>query len=155
MAMIDETSITGEDLVEYLVEAKEHHRMEDFDTGDIDCRIKRYEDYNLGTVRISSLSLGAFSIDEMRVNTIAASMKSGKLVDPIIYDTVNESIIDGNHRANAAAKIGMPEIRAWIGDKSKYRDESYHECMAEKFRDDDEWRPDADEYGIATDEDDD
>ena len=151
---MDKTRITSDDLVDYLVDKGEHHQMEDFEAGDIDCRIKRYGYYDIGKMPISSsIKLGEFSIDNEHVYKIAKSMRSGEIIDPIIYDPIKRSIIDGNHRANAAKKLGMKEISAWIGDVSTFDNDAYHECMAEKFPDSDEWKPDAEEYGIAEDDD--
>jgi hypothetical protein len=147
--MMDETRIKSDDLVDYIVDKGEHHQMEDFERGDIDCRIKRYGYYDLGKMPISSIKLGEFAIDKRLVVDIAKSIRSGERIDPIVYDPEAGSVIDGNHRANAFAKLGMADINAWIGDKSTYDDEAYHDCMAEKFPDSDEWKPDADEYGIG------
>jgi ParB-like chromosome segregation protein Spo0J len=44
---------------------------------------------------------------------------------PIVFDPIQNSIIDGTHRANAYAKLGYDTIPAYIGSvKSEHYGES-------------------------------
>lgn len=102
-----------EEHVVYGLAQRAHHTPEDFCDGDLGERIEQFSHFELSTVRIADLNLNEWQLDDDLVD--AYSELDGQLAPPIIYDAVNRSIIDGLHRANAAAKRGEAEIAAYIG----------------------------------------
>jgi len=129
-----------DDIIDIVTEY--HHDPEDFKTGDIDCRIKQYATYTLGTVNIKDIKLDEWKVNPQLVKTIIDEIKRTGKIDPIVYDPVNKSTIDGIHRESAARLLGKSNIPAWIGDKETFDERAYQDCMSEKFPESEEWLPD-------------
>lgn len=91
-----------------------HKRLEDFEDGDIVDRILAYSHYELREIPISDLDLNEFSIDE---DTVDRYVKNGDDVAPIVFGSDDGSIIDGNHRANAASVRGKSTILGYVGHR--------------------------------------
>lgn len=91
-----------------------HKRLEDFEDGDIVDRIFAYSHYELREIHISGLDLNEFGIDE---DTVDGYVKNGDDVAPIIFGSDDGSIIDGNHRANAANVRGESTILGYVGHR--------------------------------------
>lgn len=92
-----------------------HHRQEDLADGDLLHRIERFVTYVLRPLPIADLNLGEWLHDEDTSDDYAARMLRGEVPPPIVFDAVDGSIIDGTHRANAAAKAGHDAIMAYVG----------------------------------------
>ena len=74
-----------------------HHTPQDFQDGDLFQNITSFETYELKKIPIDILTLDMFYIDDELVDEYAAQKSTAP---PIIYNPVNDQIIDGNHRAN-------------------------------------------------------
>lgn len=97
-----------------MVEAMDHNLAH----GDLLHRISRFDAYVLENVSINELSLGEFVADpenDNYVKHLAARIKKESNYPPIVYDSITDSIIDGNHRANAVALLGHKTVRAYVG----------------------------------------
>ena len=91
-----------------------HQRIEDFEDGDIVDRILAYSYYELREILISGLDLNEFDIDE---DTVDGYVEDGDDVAPIVFGSDDGSIIDGNHRANAASVRGKSTILGYVGHR--------------------------------------
>ena len=74
--------------------------------------IYAFRKYNLVRIALSSLALKSSALKQPKVDQY--SKETGDF-PPIIIDGNNNWIIDGYHRANAAAKRGDTTILAYIG----------------------------------------
>jgi hypothetical protein len=92
---------------------KIHHTENDFVEGNLVNRIWRFEFYVLEWVPIAMLNLNQWDVDDELVAQYAA-MKGQ--YPPIIYDEIDESIIDGVHRARAADLRGDQYVLAYYGN---------------------------------------
>lgn len=97
-----------------------HGRPEDFIDGDLGDRIEQFSHFIIADLDISDLHYDKFYIDEDKVEEFVVLFKSGSDIPPIVYDEVNNSIIDGAHRLNAALKLGLCNIKSYIGAKEYY-----------------------------------
>lgn len=95
---------------------KIHPREDDFTDGDLLHRIDRYDTYKLTYVDIDDLILDEFDIDDEHVDELVELIDSGEDLPPIVFDPIERSIIDGNHRANAYHNAGYKKIKAYVGD---------------------------------------
>ena len=86
-----------------------------YDQGDfmeiISKKINRYQDYILKKIRLSSL-IPDWNMDLNRAKEYAEMHTD---VPPIVYDRLGKSIIDGNHRVEAAKMRGDKTILAYVG----------------------------------------
>lgn len=92
-----------------------HHQEEDFSEGDLLHRIEKFHTYVLREVPLSEINLGEWTHYEDMSDEYAERLKAGEKMPPIIYDAEWKSLIDGTHRANAAAKAGLDSILAYVG----------------------------------------
>lgn len=98
---------------ELLKHAKQWHQItQDFVDGDIVHNIMSYETYDLRRVPLDHLDLDGFEIDDDKVADYAERTTEAP---PIIVGQWG-MILDGNHRANAAAKRGDKDILAYVGE---------------------------------------
>ena len=111
--------------------AKQIHRnYDDFSEGDLSDRIYWFEEYKLTELPTSKLNLDEWEIDDDLVaDHVAEIMKSRHTMPPIVFDPIENSIIDGTHRANAYAKLGYDTIPAYVGSKKSdnYGQRSSHD----------------------------
>lgn len=95
---------------------KIHRNKADFAEGDLTDRIYWFNEYELGNLPIKELNLSEFDIDEELVKSFMQKIKqNSSQMPPIVFDPVSGSIIDGIHRANACARLGMKSIPAYVG----------------------------------------
>lgn len=108
------STASARDIYDYVFSI--HHNEVDFDEGDIGDRIYKYDEYELKTISLSKLNLEEWYADDGMVDEYA---EKGTDIPPIVLGIKNRkyTIIDGVHRANAAKKLGMNEIKAWVGVK--------------------------------------
>jgi hypothetical protein len=100
----------------YTLAKKIHRNYNDFGEGDLSDRIFWFDQYKLVNLPLSKLNLNEWDIDEDLVaDHVAQIMKSKHTMPPIVFDPIQNSIIDGTHRANAYAKLGYDSIPAYIG----------------------------------------
>ncbi len=101
---------------------KIHRKPEDLGYGDLSDRIFWFKDYELTTIKLSTLDLDEWDVDEEYVEDYMKEIRSSKeTMPPIIYDPLAQSIIDGTHRANACFNLGLEDIVAYVG-KTKSND---------------------------------
>lgn len=100
----------------YALAKKIHRNYDDFGEGDLSDRIFWFDQYKLTNLPLSSLDLDEWDVDEDLVaDHVAEIMKSKHTMPPIVFDPVENSIVDGIHRANAYAKLGYDTIPAYVG----------------------------------------
>lgn len=113
-----------------------HREPEDFAEGDIGDRIYWFDDYQLTSLPVSKIDLDEFYVDEDLVDDIVKHIKdSPSTMPPIVYDPIEQSVIDGIHRANAYAKLGYDSIPAYVG---KTKSESYGQRAGDEDYEDEE-----------------
>lgn len=113
-----------------------HHTPQDFDEGDLVHNITSFGRYELRRIPVEGLKLGIYAIDDQLVGDYESLDASTQ--PPIVYNPIHNLIIDGNHRANAAAKRGDQDILAYVGDPATY-------SPPDDEDDDGEWHP-SEEY---------
>ena len=106
-----------------------HPHETDFDEGDLEDRIYCFSSYKKGIIDLRGLNLHEFDICEQTVEEYKALYKANGPGPELVYDPVNNSLIDGNHRANAAFELGVYYVEAFIGDADTY--EPVLECEEE------------------------
>lgn len=124
-------TIDGTDLANLVLRNDMHHSPEDFSDGDIYDNIAAYGTYHLQQIPLSDLSLDLYTIHDDLVDDYAARSTTAP---PIIASPQWGIIIDGNHRANAAAKRGETHILGYMGDADTY-------SPPDEEHDDGEWHP--------------
>lgn len=128
--------IDGNTLWRKIEDDQLHHTPTDFDDGDLIHNISSFGRYELRRIPVEGLKLGIYAIDDDLVGDYAGM--DGASQPPIVFNPIHNLIIDGNHRANAAAKRGDHDILAYVGDPSTY-------SPPEDEDDDGEWHP-SEEY---------
>jgi len=103
-------SITAAELAE-MVEGL-HWRPQDFEEGNIEDRIMRYDCYELKEIPIADLLLDEFEVDDDMVEEFMQAITAS--MPPIVFDQKEGSIIDGIHRANARHRMGYTTIMAYV-----------------------------------------
>lgn len=103
-------------IIQYVTQM--HHTPEDLDEGDLSDRIYRFGRYKLTKIPISLLDLDEWAYDEYKGKQMAAMPVD--TMPPIVFDPINQSIIDGTHRANVRASTGDTTILAYVGVPETY-----------------------------------
>ena len=100
----------------YAIVKQIHRNYDDFGEGDLSDRIFWFDQYKLTNLPLSKLNLDEWDVDEDLVaDHVVAIMKSSETMPPIVFDPIENSIIDGTHRANAYVKLGIESIPAYVG----------------------------------------
>lgn len=94
-----------------------HGRRQDICEGDLLHRLDRFNFFVKKMISISSIDLGEFDFDQERVDHFKFLFSQSGAYPPIVFDSLDGSIIDGIHRANALAQLGVNEIEAFVGVK--------------------------------------
>jgi hypothetical protein len=105
--------ISAADLLELVEEW--HHTPEDLADGDLGERVWRFDEYRLGWIPIERIHLNEWTVREELVSRFRARLARGEEAPPIVFDPVEDSVIDGINRANALAAEGRDEVMAYIG----------------------------------------
>ena len=95
-----------------------HHSPEDFIEGDIAERLEQYATYTLMSVPVNSLNFNDYNTAPCIIIDYARDWNDA--VPPVVFDPINDTLIDGAHRAAAAAQRGLAYIQAYVGDKDTY-----------------------------------
>lgn len=91
-----------------------HHRLGDFDDGDISDRIYKYPYYVLKDVSLNNIELDEFDINDDMVEKYKLKIKNGeKMPFPVLNS--DYSIIDGTHRLNALNELGVTHQLCYVG----------------------------------------
>ena len=100
----------------YALAKQIHRNYDDFGEGDLSDRIFWFDQYKLTNLPLSKIDLDEWDVDEDLVaDHVAEIMKSKDTMPPIVFDPIENSIIDGTHRANAYAQLGYDTIPAYVG----------------------------------------
>lgn len=92
-----------------------HRNYDDFIEGDISNRIENYSSYTLKNIPISNIDIDEFEVQDDLVNDYINHYIDTKKMIPIVVGSDFE-IIDGIHRANAAYKLNLKNIDAFVGN---------------------------------------
>jgi hypothetical protein len=97
-----------------------HHSPQDLEDGDLSDRIWQFTEYEERSVPVSEMNPYEFEVDQELVEVYMAKIRAGELPGRVVWDTVNNSIIDGIHRVNALAGCGILEIPVLAGVENTY-----------------------------------
>lgn len=111
-----ECAVSADDLIAQVEEI--HHTPSE--VGVVAKYIRQYATYRLSEIPTDMLPLDQRKHNAERAARYAEQIKDDDSYPAIIYDPVNDKIIDGNHRSNALAAIGAPTVRAYIGNCETY-----------------------------------
>lgn len=114
------TKIETGELVDLVKEI--HHSSHDFEEGNLYDRIWQFYSYDLKMLPVSSLQAEEWDRDDDVVDEYTSRLTAGEIPPPILYDPVNDSIIDGTHRLAAAIAAGQSTIAAYVGDENTYEE---------------------------------
>ncbi len=94
-----------------------HRDYEDFIDGNIAERIEEYENYELLEVDLTKVDIDGWLIYDSLLDKYSDQYKISNNYPPIVLGTFGNkyTIIDGAHRANALADLGVKTILAWVG----------------------------------------
>lgn len=111
------TKTAADVLLEWL--EAHHQNPEDLTEGDLAERVYAHDVYVLAEIPLSAIDLNEWSVDTDTVYEYLKRYERTKDYPPIIYDTINETMIDGMHRANALSRAGLTMIKAYVPAPSK------------------------------------
>ncbi len=135
--------MSASDVEEYV--EKTHQAVEDLDEGDLRERIHSHFRYYLTELPTESIDQEQWAIDPVLLHDYMNAIKGGSIPPPIVIQELGNVIIDGTHRHEALAKMGIPTIMAYVGRKADIVPD--HENPYSGYDDDDddddddEWHP--------------
>lgn len=132
------STVTPDELAEVI--AGIHHTPEDLYQGDLSHRLHKFTRYDLVDLPLDEINLDEWQRNDAMVRNYALRMQSGEDYPPIVFDLDAGSIIDGTHRANAAAWLDWPSIRAYVGRPEHIDPEWTEELELEEGRKRRRWR---------------
>lgn len=94
-----------------------HGRKQDLNEGDLLHRLDRFNFFIKKSIDISDVDLDEFEVDQDKVDDFKRLFAQSGAYPPIVFDSLDGSIIDGIHRANALAQLGVLRIDAFVGVK--------------------------------------
>ena len=112
-----------------------NRNSEHFDKSGVPEKILNHKKYELKKVPVSSLDLSSIEFDEELKDKYKEMTKINPDYPPIIFDSEQGSIIDGNHRAKALQEIGYESIRAFVSIPNVEEPESVNESVRMFVRD--------------------
>lgn len=102
---------------------------EHFDKSGVPEKILKNKKYELKKVPISALNLGSIEYSEELKDKYKEMTKANPDYPPIIFDSTQNDIIDGNHRAKALQEMGYESIRAYVSIPNVAEPESVNESV--------------------------
>ena len=102
-----------EDIYQYIQSIHDDYEGSFID-GDLGNRIEEFEEYELKTIPISEIDIDEFSLDTSKMKDYIKEYKNSNNYPPIVLND-EYGIIDGTHRVNALERIGLKEVKAWVG----------------------------------------
>ena len=99
-------------------------------------KIEEYNLYKLGELPISKIKIDSSTINKDKVDEYIENIKINPDYSPVIYDSINNKIIDGAHRIEALKQMGYETIRAYIGinnDKKEEMNESIRKIVRKQI----------------------
>jgi hypothetical protein len=103
--------ISSDDLVDKVNSL--HLNREDFETGDLEDRIRKHDFYKLMDVDANLIDADMWNSDDDLVGDYEEYTQRKPDYPPIVLDDDN-TIIDGTHRAKALKNLGHKTIKAWV-----------------------------------------
>ncbi len=102
-----------EDVYQYVQSIHDDYESS-FVDGDLGDRIEEFEQYELQLVPIDKINIDEFSIDTSKMREYIEEYKKSNDYPPIVLND-EFGIIDGTHRVNALERLGLKEVKAWVG----------------------------------------
>jgi len=102
---------------------------EHFDKSGVPEKILKHKKYELKKVPVSSFDLGSIEFNEELKDKYKEMTKINPDYPPVIFDSEQGSIIDGNHRAKALQEMGYESIRAFVSISNVEDNESVNESV--------------------------
>lgn len=99
-------------------------------------KIEEYNLYKLGELPISKIKIDSSTINKDKVDEYIENIKINPDYSPVIYDSINNKIIDGAHRIEALKQMGYETVRAYIGinnDKKEEMNESIRKIVRKQI----------------------
>lgn len=102
-----------EDIYQYIQVIHDDYESS-FVDGDLGDRIEEFEQYELQIVPIDKINIDEFSLDTSKMREYIEVYKKFNDCPPIVLND-EYGIIDGTHRVNALERLGLKEVKAWVG----------------------------------------
>jgi glutaredoxin len=102
-----------EDVYQYVQSIHDDYESSFID-GDLGDRIEEFEKYELKIITIKEIDIDEFSLDTSKMREYIKEYKNSNNYPPIVLND-EYGIIDGTHRVNALERIGLKEVKAWVG----------------------------------------
>jgi hypothetical protein len=102
-----------EDIYQYIQVIHDDYESAFID-GDLGSRIEEFEKYKLKLIPINKIDIDEFSIDTSKMREYMIEYKKSDNYPPIVLND-EYGIIDGTHRVNALERLGIKEVKAWVG----------------------------------------
>lgn len=102
-----------EDIYQYVQSIHDDYESSFID-GDLGNRIEEYEQYELKFVPIDKIDIDEFSLDTSKMREYIEEYKKSNDYPPIVLND-EYGVIDGTHRVNALERLGIKEVKAWVG----------------------------------------
>jgi hypothetical protein len=106
---LNENRVSSDEVEAMVVDI--HHNKEDFDEGNLIDRIYEYDVYEERNIPIENIT-SPWEVDEALVDEYVK--KGSENMPPIVVDS-DYDIVDGTHRFEAAKRLGLETIKAYIG----------------------------------------
>jgi hypothetical protein len=117
--MENEDILTSDQAKEYVSEI---HRSRDNPLGDVLKKIEKFTQYVWRDIPVFSLPAETRYPHQPLVKRYIDMIEDGEEVPPIIYDDVDDTVIDGLHRIESARQSGLAFIPAWVGLEENIRE---------------------------------
>jgi len=97
-------------------------------------KIEKFDFYKLGELPISKIKINPSTINIEKVEEYKEIIKINPDYSPLIYDSINNRIIDGAHRAEALKEMGYETVRAYISIPNENKIENMNESIRKIVR---------------------
>ena len=102
---------------------RSHHTPEDFDEGDIQERIDKFDYYHLVKINLKTLDRDEFDVNYGLVEYYVEKIKNEGIENmPPMLISDSLEIIDGIHRLNALLDFGVDEATVYLGSKMSLKE---------------------------------
>ena len=102
-----------EDIYQYIQSIHDDYESSFID-GDLGDRIEEFEEYELKMIPTSEIDIDEFSLDTSKMKDYIKEYKNSNNYPPIVLND-EYGIIDGTHRVNALERLGVKEVKSWVG----------------------------------------
>ena len=97
-------------------------------------KIEKFDFYKLGELPVSKIKINHSTINIEKVEEYKEIIKINPDYSPLIYDSINNRIIDGAHRAEALKEMGYETVRAYISIPNENKIENMNESIRKIVR---------------------